>query len=161
MTVGTLRSTGPAWSYKRGATLGELTAFWGQIAAMERKERVGASAWLAAVVHERVYQVFMCGRLAGMCFVADLPDRREMAFTKTEWLVSKHPIAFARAIPGLLRDLARLERGRDGKPMYMHVPEGDDRSAAWFVRAGCRLTARGLLCPVAKKKGARRRRRRR
>lgn len=138
------------WSYRRGASLAELTAFWGEIAEMEHKERVGASAWLDAVLRARVYQVRLDGRLAGMCFVHDLPDRREMAFTKTEWLVTERKIAFARGIPRLLRDLAEHERGRDSKPMYMHVPEGDGRSAEWFVRAGCAMTDKGLLCPQGK-----------
>lgn len=138
------------WSYKRGASIGELTAFWREIAEMERKETVGASTWLAAVVRQRVYKVYLDGRLAGMCFVSDLPDRREMAFTKTEWLVTERPISFARGIPKLLSDLAEHERGRDSKPMYMHVPEGDERSAAWFIRAGCTMTDMGLLCPERK-----------
>ena len=142
---------GKGWSYRRGASLGELTAFWDEIAEMEHKETVGAAAWLAAVVRQRVYKVYLDGRLAGMCFVSDLPDRREMAFTKTEWLVTERPIAFARSIPALFAALAEHERGRDTKPMYMHVPEGDERSAAWFVRAGCKMTDRGLLCPVIKK----------
>ena len=143
-----MRSSG--WRYRRGAALGELTAFWKQIAAMEHKERIGAAAWLEAVLRTRVYQVYLDGRLAGMCFVADLPDRREMAFTKTEWLVTERKIAFARGIPHLLRDLADHERGRDANPMYMHVPEGDERSEEWFVRAGCVRTELGLLCPQRK-----------
>lgn len=140
------------WIYKRGASLSELVAFWREIADIEHKERVRSSEWLAVSMRARIYKVFLDERLAGMCFVHDLPDRREMAFTKTEWLVTCHPMVFARGIPQLLQDLAEHERGRDSKPMYMHVPEGDERSAEWFVRAGCKLTDAGLLCPGYQKK---------
>ena len=63
-------------------------------------------------------------------------------------------MAFARGIAGLLRELADAEEraGHGAKPMYMHVPEGDARSEEWFVRAGCRRTAHGLLCPGAEGK---------
>ena len=98
----------------------------------------------------RTYSVRLDGRLAGVCFVEDRPDRRVMAFTKTRFLTEERKVTFARGIPQLLDDLARGEaaRRRDGKPMYMHVPEGDERSKAWFVRAGCVETEHGLLCPA-------------
>ena len=98
----------------------------------------------------RTYSVRLDGRLAGVCFVEDRPDRRVMAFTKTRFLTEERKVTFARGIPQLLDDLARGEaaRRRGGKPMYMHVPEGDERSKAWFVRAGCVETEHGLLCPA-------------
>ncbi len=104
-----------------------------------------------AAARSRTYVVRLSGRLAGICFVEDLGDRRQMSFTKTRYLVEERRIAFARGIAGLLADLAAEEarRGRDSSPMYMHVPDGDEKSKRWFVRAGCVESELGLRCPGA------------
>lgn len=99
----------------------------------------------------RTYVARVDGELAGICFVYDFPDRREMSFAKTRYLTEQRKVAFARGIPQLLRELARREAqaGCGAPAMYMHVPEGDDRSKEWFIRCGCAETDKGLLCPAA------------
>ena len=101
----------------------------------------------------RTYTVRLGGRLAGICFVEDRDGRREMAFTKTRYLTEERRVAFARGIPQLVEDLQRAESdaGHGGKPMYMHVPEGDGRSKEWFLRCGFTETDKGLLCPGERK----------
>ena len=143
--------------YRRGATRGDLAELAREISPMETEGMDEGLRWtleglfMTLAARERTYTVRLDGRLAGVCFIADKADRREMAFTKTRYLTDERRVAFARGIPQLLRDLAEREReaGRDGKPMYMHVPEGDAKSEAWFVRAGCERTEKGLRCPEA------------
>lgn len=146
------------FSYSAPARIAELQELAAAIAPMELRgcseafaQNVLPGLLLATAARSRTYAVRLDGRLAGICFIQDLGSRREMAFTKTRYLVEERKIAFARAIPQLLADLAREEarRRRDAKPMYMHTPEGDEKSKRWFVRAGCVETERGLRCPGA------------
>ncbi len=140
------------FTYRRNATRADVRALVADISPMERAPADVLGRLLAALRHSRTYVVRLGGRLAGICFVADLPCRREMAFTKTAWLTGRRPVAFARGIPRLFADLNahEAETGHDGRPMFMHVPEGDAKSAAWFVRAGCATApdGTGLLCPT-------------
>lgn len=147
------------FEYRRQAQTAEIVELVRNISPLETegmepciRDSLGG-ALLAAAAKCRTYSVRLSGRLAGVCFVEDRPDRREMAFTKTRYLTEERKFTFARGIPQLLADLARYEAdgGRDGKPMYMHVPDGDERGKAWFVRAGCVETEDGLLCPEAGK----------
>ena len=164
------------FEYTRGATEAELRELAAEISPMEtaglrRAEPANQDTWatgnglsphnlaeLLVVLGRisRTYAVRIGGRLCGVCFVEEFDDRREMSFTKTRYLTEERRVTFARGIAGLLRDLAELEggAGHGGKPMYMHVPEGDVRSEEWFVRAGCRRTERGLQCPGAEGKEA-------
>lgn len=98
------------------------------------------------------YAVLIDGRLAGICFVEEYRNHREMCFAKTEYLTTSRKITFAKSIASLFADLNRYECRRMGgkdafKPMYMHTPEGDERSKAWFVASGCQETRHGLKCP--------------
>lgn len=144
-----------SFTYRRNAREEELRELCREISPLEtaglsvRERRALPGLVLSAARKCRTYVVRIDSRLAGVCFVDDFADRREMAFTKTRYLTEERRLTFAKEIWRLLVDLARFEReaGRDAKPMYMHVPDGDERSAAWFVRAGCVLTERGLLCP--------------
>lgn len=143
------------FEYRAPALEGEVAELARELSPLETegmqpidRETIG-DALLRAAKECRTYSVRLDGRLCGVCFVEDRPYGREMAFTKTRFLTEERRTTFARGIPQLLEDLARgeAERGHGGKPMYMHAPEGDARSRAWFVRAGCVETERGLLCP--------------
>lgn len=142
------------YSFTTNAKVEELRELCDDVAEIEHAPEDLFGRLLAASSRLRTYVVRAPDRaLEGICFVDDLPDRREMAFTKTRHLVERRPIAFARSIPLLLDELARRERaaGRDAKPMYMHTPEGDEKSRRWFIRAGCvDAGERGLLCPKAR-----------
>ena len=143
------------FSYARNAQRSEIWELVRSISPMETeglppevRDTLCASL-IRAAAECRTYSAYLDGRLAGICFVRDLADRREMCFAKTRYLTEERKIAFALGVPRLLRDLAEMESmaRRDAKPMYMHVPEGDTRSKEWFVRAGCTETEGGLLCP--------------
>lgn len=146
--------TGISFTYRRNATRADVRALVDDMSPMERAPEGVLGALVAALRRARTYVVMLDGRLAGICFVVDLADRREMAFTKTAYLTERRPVAFARGIPQLFADLNahEAETRHDGKPMYMHVPEGDAKSAAWFVRAGCAAApdGTGLVCPTYK-----------
>ena len=102
---------------------------------------------------DATYAVMIDGRLAGVAAVWDASEGRTMCFTKTSYLTSARRVTFARGIPQLLADLADAERRRGAAgPMYMHTPDGDDRSRAWFARAGCEETDCGLLCPDSERR---------
>lgn len=151
------------WTYTIGATAEEIEELCRELSPMELggdadgdvgrhvREAVLPEAMSAYAAKCRTYVARLDGRLAGICFVEDVGRRREMSFAKTRYLTEERKIAFARGIPALLAELAARERaaGCDREPMYMHVPEGDARSEAWFVRAGCVRTADGLRCPEA------------
>ena len=118
-------------------------------AGMERQDFV--DAFMSA---DATYAVKTGGRLAGVAAVWDSSEHRTMCFTKTAYLTTERRITFARSIAALLSDLADEERRRGATgPMYMHTPEGDERSKAWFVRAGCVETVSGLLCPDNERRG--------
>lgn len=149
------------FTYLRGARVRDVLALADDLSPMEaeqvraqlgddaaRPDRIKGMLLHAAAV-SRTYVALIDRKLAGICFVRDLPDRREMAFTKTRYLTERRKITFARSVGALLRDLARLEAacGRDRLPMLMHTPEGDDASRDWFVSAGCLPVPGGLLCP--------------
>lgn len=150
--------SGAGFQYSRNARAGELAELAREISPMEAAQLPPglsggalAAAFAALAAGTRTYTVRLGGRLCGVCFVEDLPDRRLMSFTKTRFLASERRVTFARGIGRLLRDLAAAEReaGRDARPMYMHVPEGDFRSMAWFARAGCVPEGGWLRCPGA------------
>ena len=145
-----------AFTYARGARVAEIKELYRDISPLETAHMTPEfakgpllGALLFAAAHSRTYAVRLDGRLAGICFIEDRDFGRLMSFTKTRYLTEERKVAFARGIPQLLKDLARAEKatGRDDKPMYMHVPDGDRKSEAWFVRSGCRRTAHGLMCP--------------
>ena len=109
----------------------------------------------------RRYAVYLDGRLAGVAFVHERTGRdgrayRDMCFTKTRYLAEERRITFARTIPQLMADLDRHERAAigdaeaDAKPLYMHTPDGDGRSKAWFLKCGCVEDEHGLRCPTWK-----------
>lgn len=138
---------------RRNAMRDDLSALWNDIS--DQDVRCDARGVLSrgflteAAARCSTYVVRSGPNLAGICFVADAEDRREMCFLKTRWLCDRHPLAYAKGVRGLLALLARLEAeaGRDAKPMYFHPPDDGGRAAAFFVRAGCTVTERGLLCP--------------
>lgn len=110
---------------------------------MERQDFV--DAFMSA---DATYAVTVDGRLAGVAAVWDSSGGRTMCFTKTSYLTKERRVTFARGIARLLSDLADAERRRGATgPMYMHTPEGDEHSKAWFVMAGCVETESGLMCP--------------
>lgn len=141
------------FGYSRNALAHEIEELARDIAPVEtaalddETRRTLLPRLMVAAVRCRTYVARLDGRLAGICFIEDLPDRREMAFAKTRYLAEKRRFAFARGLGQLLAALAALEAEAhaDARPMYMHVPEGDGKSAAWFVRAGLKMTPRGLL----------------
>ena len=144
------------FSYEPGARALDLVELAAQISPLETahlpaamRSQLAGLFLEAAAKSSRTYTVRIDGRLAGICFVEDTPGGREMAFTKTRYLTHERRLTFARSIRQLFADLAKLEAvcGARPGPMYMHVPEGDARSKAWFLRAGCRETERGLECP--------------
>ena len=151
------------WTYTNGATAEEIEELCRELSPMELgsdadgdvgrhvREAVLPDAMSGYAAKCRTYVARLDGRLAGICFVEDRGRRREMSFAKTRHLTEERKIAFARGIQALLAELAAREReaGCDREPMYMHVPEGDAKSEAWFVRAGCVRTADGLRCPEA------------
>jgi len=148
------------FEYKAGATDAELAELardvWpGELEGLDESLRDTLEDVFKAIARwARTYTVRLAGRLCGICFVFEKPDRREMSFTKTRHLAEERKYTFAVGIGQLLRDLAEREDadGHGGKPMYMHVPEGDDRSRDWFVRAGgCEETEWGLKCPGKEK----------
>jgi hypothetical protein len=143
------------FKYGRCATIDDIRHLAENISPMEiahldpERRRTLRGELQYAAMNCRTYTVRLDGHLAGICFIRDLPDRREMAFTKTRYLTENRKITFARGITQLLNDLSGGETaaGRAGKPMYMHTPHGDSRSKEWFVKAGCVETENGLLCP--------------
>ena len=147
--------TDAPFTYARNARIGELLDLARDISPMETRGMAPGDVaalgglFIALAARSRTYTARLGGRLCGVCFVEDFPDRRGMSVTKTRYLTEERRFAFARGIARLLRDLDRLEAaaGRCGVPMYMHTPEGDVRSKEWFIRAGCVETERGLLCP--------------
>ena len=148
---------GKVFEYSYPATTEEVERLWDDIWEGElatRKDITRESFLEACATADRSYVVWLDGRLAGICFVCDCGDRREMAFTKTRHLARERKIAFARNVGQLLADLAGAEneaaarRGAAETPLVFHAP--DARSRDWFVRAGCIITERGLECPNGK-----------
>ena len=129
-----------AFEIHEGATRGECAALaegiWeGELkaACIEGIDRglLGRAFWGLAG-RSRTYVAEIDGRLAGICFVEDSGDRREMSFAKTQYLATERKITFARSIAALFRALRDLERGQGDGPMVFHVP--DERSKAWFLK---------------------------
>lgn len=129
-----------AFEIHEGATRGECAALaegiWeGELkaACIEGIDRgfLGGAFWDLAG-RSRTYVAEIDGHLAGICFVEDLEDRREMSFVKTQYLATERKITFARSIAALFRTLHDLERGQGDRPIVFHVP--DERSRAWFER---------------------------
>ena len=139
------------FEYRRNATRDDVRRLVADMSPLEHAPEGVLGRLVADLYRSRTYVVTIDSRLAGICFVVDLDDRREMAFTKTAYLTERRPVTFARSIPLLLADLDRheAEAGRDRLPMHMHVPEGDVRSLSWFIRAGCTPAqdGEGLVCP--------------
>lgn len=143
------------FAYRHPARSEDLDALWEDMSEQDRRDDthgVLSREFLSFATDRcRSYVLEADGRLAGICFVGDAQDRREMCFYKTRWLCERRPLAYARGVRWLLGVLARLEAeaGKDAKPMYFHAPDDGGRAAAFFVRAGCRQTDIGLLVPGA------------
>ena len=107
-----MRKIGKVFDYSYPATTDEVERLWDDIwegELAERKDITRESFLAACAMADRSYVVRLDGRLAGICFVCDCDDRREMAFTKTRYLASERKIAFARNVGLLLADLAGAE----------------------------------------------------
>lgn len=148
------------FTYEIPATADRLAELYDTLSPIETMpDGVTRDDFIAAsLTASASYAVLIDGHLAGIALVKDFPDHREMGFAKSEYLTTSRRITFAKAIPLLFANINWAEAHRYGDnaviipPLYIHTPDGDDRSRDWFIRAGCTPAAYGLKVPNFKEK---------